>query len=238
MTYLVYQLTSPSGKLYIGMSGKTLNDRIGVHLTDRQRLINRGKQLPRFYSALGKYPIDQWKMEVLHEGLSKEMAQKHERTLIATLRTQDPAYGYNMADGGSGGNTGRNGEKAKREQHSARMKAMNQDPEYVNNRISKGQATIRNNPEQFKVNAEKRRMKLRRSSNHQNHTGMWVVRNVQYGSLREAVAGSGISESTIVNFCNKPDIVAKCTNKYLTIGTTPREHGFYRITKENMNGKI
>lgn len=232
MNYIVYQLTSPSGKIYIGMSGKTLEDRIRVHLIDRQRLINRGKHLPRFYSALGKYPIDQWTQRVLYEGLTKEVAQHHERTLIATLNTQDPTYGYNMADGGTGGNTGRNGEKAKREQHSVRMKLMNQDPNYVKNRIEKGQATMRDNPEQFKVNAEKRRMKLRRSSNHQNHTGLWVVRNVQYGSLREAVAGSGISESTIVNFCNKPDVVAKCTNKYLTKGTTPREHGFYRITKE------
>jgi len=238
MTYIVYQLTSPSGKKYFGLSSKTLSVRVSTHMKDRQRLINRGKHLPRLYAAFGKYPIDLWKQTVLFEGLTRSEAEVKERELIAIHNTQNPSCGYNMAEGGIGGDTGRNGELDKRQKHSERMKALNADPLFVKNRIEKGQTSIRNNPEQFRVNAIKRKMRLRRSSNHQNHTGMWVVRGVPYGSLREAVASTGVSESTIVKFCNKPDVVAGCTNKYIKIGTTPRENGYYKTIKEKDNGKV
>ncbi len=234
-TFLVYKLISPSGKFYIGMTSKSLDERLQVHFKDRQRLINHKRPLPRFYSALSKYPLDTWTREILYNNLLFNDAAVFEKEKIKELQTTNPDYGYNMAEGGNGGNTGRNGENWKRSQHSIFLKQWFKDhPEQSSMAAKKAWKTIHNNPKRYKEIKQIRSESTPRGKNHWNHTGMWVVNFVEYETLAQAVQATKINESTIINHCNNPDKICKCKNKYLQKGQTPRQLGFYRIIKESI----
>jgi group I intron endonuclease len=91
--YTVYKHTSPSGKVYIGIT--------------RQRPAARWsngtgyKHSPHFLAAVKKYGWDNIRHEILAEGLSREQAEQLEVELIAKYKATDKAYGYNIDRGGS-----------------------------------------------------------------------------------------------------------------------------------------
>lgn len=237
--YLIYKLTSPSGKVYVGQTSKTLEERITIHNKDRNRAISTKRTLPRFYAAWFKYPIDLWKQEVLITNLSKKEANKIEIKQISLHQSLNEKFGYNMTNGGDGGDTGKNGDINKRKKHSIFLKKLNKNPNFVRNRIQKALKTISANPIKFKTNCKYRKSKLRRGLNHQNNTGVWVVRFNQYATLSAAVLGETISESTILKLCNNCFVPARCTNKYLKKNQTPKECGFYKLSVEGeFCGKI
>lgn len=101
--YCVYCHTNRiNGKKYIGITCNVKN-----------RWSSNGKQYkycPYFWSAIEKYGWDNFEHTVLIDGLSKDEACVEEIRLIKELNTQNTDYGYNLADGGSGGCTVR-GEK-------------------------------------------------------------------------------------------------------------------------------
>lgn len=242
---LVYKLTSPSEKFYFGKTLTTLEKRLGVHIRDRRRIINKNKPLSRFYSAWFKYPIETWKKEIIAElGTNKECSLL-EIEMIAKFHTTNPDFGYNMAEGGNGGNTGRNGDKKKRLQHSIFMKkALHDNP----NLLSAKKLQLKQILEELKQSPEKslqRRIKISsatpRGKKHWNHTGLWVVNHNQYESSIEASQKEKINICLIQTWCNDPDrIIKKSYNRKpgpnVEFGKTRRECGFYRI-KENYNDK-
>lgn len=90
-----------NGKLYIGMT-KDLD----------KRWSNDGKQYskcPYFWNAIQCHSWDGFEHIVLQDNLTKEEAQKLEKSLIKEYQTQNRDYGYNIADGGAGGATVRGG---------------------------------------------------------------------------------------------------------------------------------
>ena len=93
--YTVYKHTSPSGKVYIGITSTT----------PEQRWQNGGgyKHNPHFLAAIQKYGWDNIRHEILAEGLSQKEAEQLEVDLIATNRATDRRYGYNADRGGSTG---------------------------------------------------------------------------------------------------------------------------------------
>lgn len=93
--YKVYAYISPSNKIYIGQTYRTLEKRSG---TDG----NAYKKSVRFYNAIKKYGFDNFKRVTLIDGLSKEMADIIETELIKKYNTRDDNFGYNI---GLGGNT-------------------------------------------------------------------------------------------------------------------------------------
>lgn len=94
-TYCVYKHTSPSGKVYIGITKRDAKDRwkggFGY------------KSSPYFWNAIQKYGWENIKHEVLYEGLSCEDACSHEQRLIAEYNATDRRYGYNEKAGGQKG---------------------------------------------------------------------------------------------------------------------------------------
>lgn len=90
--YCVYKHTSPSGKVYIGITKQTPNCRwkngFGYESS------------PHFWNAIQKYGWENFSHEVLIEGISKEDACAEERRLIADLNALDPTFGYNQKTGG------------------------------------------------------------------------------------------------------------------------------------------
>jgi group I intron endonuclease len=96
-TYVVYKATSPSGKVYVGITGRTLKARKVEH----HYLARVGKNR-HFAAALRKYRCAMvW--ETLEEGIpTLEKANEREQSYIALYRSSDRAHGYNLTEGGAG----------------------------------------------------------------------------------------------------------------------------------------
>lgn len=90
--YCVYKHTTPSGKVYIGITSQNIYKRwkngAGYELCTA------------FQRAIQKYGWKNIKHEVLATGLTKQQACDMEVSLIAQYQSSDPAYGYNLTCGG------------------------------------------------------------------------------------------------------------------------------------------
>lgn len=93
MNYCVYKHTSPSGKVYIGITCKNPEYRW-----------NHGRgywQNQYFTNAIQKYGWENFSHEVLFSGLSKEEAETKEVELIALYDSTNREKGYNHELGGN-----------------------------------------------------------------------------------------------------------------------------------------
>ena len=100
-TYTVYKLISPSGKIYVGWTGRPLKKRLQDHMSE----VRRGYQRP-IQKALRKYPLEQWQQEVLLETIDYRQSILTEVESIKKYNTTDPSIGYNISTGGEYGATG------------------------------------------------------------------------------------------------------------------------------------
>jgi group I intron endonuclease len=100
---IIYRVTSPSNKIYYGMSLKSLEHRRKKHL---QNMLN-GFTLP-FHNALRKYGIENFKWEIIEKYQSKNKKElilllyEREILYIAKDNTTNKKFGYNVSPGGSG----------------------------------------------------------------------------------------------------------------------------------------
>ena len=90
MNYKVYKHTSPSGKVYIGITKLSINT--------RWQNGNGYKDCTLFYKAIMKYGWNNIKHEILFDGLTKEEAEKIEIKLIAKYKKE--GMSYNCSSGG------------------------------------------------------------------------------------------------------------------------------------------
>lgn len=90
--YVVYKHTTPSGKVYIGITCQDI----------RKRWKNgKGYELcTAFNRAINKYGWENITHEVLFAGLSKQEAIKKEIELISFYKSDTPEHGYNLTTGG------------------------------------------------------------------------------------------------------------------------------------------
>ena len=92
--YKVYKHTSPSGKVYIGITKQ---------LDPNDRWLNGHgyKKNQYFWKAICKYGWDNITHEILHSNLTKAEAESLEIQLINEYNSIDPSYGYNLQEGGN-----------------------------------------------------------------------------------------------------------------------------------------
>lgn len=90
--YLVYKHTSPSGKVYIGITKQTANGRWKNGFGYASS--------PHFWSAIQKYGWDNFKHEIVRDCLSEDEACEMEKSLIAEFNATDRECGYNQKTGG------------------------------------------------------------------------------------------------------------------------------------------
>lgn len=90
--YCVYKHTSPSGKVYIGITGK--------NPVERWRSGKGYKSNPHFSNAVIKYGWDNFKHEILFDNLTQEEAKSKEIELITSYRSNESRFGYNRSGGG------------------------------------------------------------------------------------------------------------------------------------------
>ncbi len=97
-TYKVYKHTSPCGKVYIGITKRSV----------RGRWANgAGYRYNKYFSrAIQKYGWDNFKHEVLFENLTEEEACQKEIELISEYQATNPEFGYNIFLGGQKGAEG------------------------------------------------------------------------------------------------------------------------------------
>lgn len=88
----MYKHTSPSGKVYIGITCKNPLDRWASGFGYEHQVY--------FFRAIIKYGWINIKHEILFEGLTKEEAEQKEIELITQYNSADLNYGYNIDLGG------------------------------------------------------------------------------------------------------------------------------------------
>jgi predicted GIY-YIG superfamily endonuclease len=94
--YLVYKVTFPNGKLYIGYTSTSLYNRKLSHISEVRRGKNR-----KFYNALKKYGNSaEW--EIINTYQNQDFALSREIYFINKFNTYNSNFGYNMTLGGEG----------------------------------------------------------------------------------------------------------------------------------------
>ena len=138
--YSVYKHTTPSNKVYIGITRQRPEKRWQYgYGYRRQRNIH-------FENAINKYGLENIKHEVLFDGLSEKEAKEKEVELIAFYDSTNRDKGYNISPGGSAQNPesikkalSTKKENGTWEKESARMKAKWKDPIWRANHVAKMQ---------------------------------------------------------------------------------------------------
>lgn len=92
-TYYVYKHTTPSNKVYIGITKQEPEK--------RWKYGNGYNKDSIFYNAVLKYGWDNINHEILYSGLTEEEACEKEIELIAEYKSTDRRYGYNISAGGN-----------------------------------------------------------------------------------------------------------------------------------------
>lgn len=100
--YCVYMHTSPSGKIYIGITSRKPIERWG---SDGRGYLGKNKngefRQPAMANAIKKYSNwDEWQHDIIATNLSQEEAKKMEQELIAQYKSNNSNYGYNISPGG------------------------------------------------------------------------------------------------------------------------------------------
>ena len=97
MGYTVYKHTTPSEKVYIGITAGPVEKRW------RRGYGYRGNK--HFWNAIQKYGWDEITHEILAKELTEEMACELERHYISLYHSNEQEYGYNHTTGGESGYT-------------------------------------------------------------------------------------------------------------------------------------
>lgn len=114
--YIVYMHTSPSNKRYIGITCQKPEHRYGKNGNAYTRPTKKGL-ITYFGKAILKYGWENFKHEILFEGLTLEEANNKEKELIAKYDLMNVEKGYNQAVGGNCHSIGEEGRKNLSEAH-------------------------------------------------------------------------------------------------------------------------
>ena len=136
--YTVYKLTDPDGKVYIGCTGKRVEERWkkGWHYNYHSRI----------YKAIREFGWENFEKKILCEKLTREGAEKLEKWFIAYYDSATPEKGYNRALGGLGKGS-RMSDATKALSRQVKCSMYQNDPDY-RERVKKGiRSSHENNPE-------------------------------------------------------------------------------------------
>lgn len=136
---IIYMMTSPSGKAYIGQTTKALSKRMAQHQT------KTGRHCPLIHGAIMEYGFHNFKVETLMH-VPDELLSFYEMRAIELYGTQDRRYGYNLTAGGKEA-------PLKNPEVAARLKETWKDPE-VKARLVQARIRQWKDPENLRKMAE------------------------------------------------------------------------------------
>jgi len=97
---LIYKISNLiNNKLYVGKTSRTLDKRLEAHFLKAKRKINT-----RLYDSMNHHGYNNFKIEKIEECI-KEQENERERHWIKLYKSNNPEFGYNMTEGGDGGDT-------------------------------------------------------------------------------------------------------------------------------------
>ena len=229
----IYKITnSKNGKIYVGMTVDTLEQRLKEHIQECRRY-ERGvvKYKSRLYNAMLADGFQAFTIELLEDNVSREQVGVREQHYIKLLNTQDDSVGYNISKGGRAGPPqGKHTEQAKLMQsiHN-KNKIWCYDPETLEYR----KVLPENVPESFVIGMlESHKAKLKGENN-----GMYGKVGANRGKRLSEETKKRLSESKKAK--NKDRNRAWYTNGteeyWLDLNTTVPPEGFYpgRIPNKN-----
>lgn len=142
--YCVYKHTGPTGKVYIGITKRKPQKRWNS---------GHGYEANRyFYRAIQKYGWENFKHEIIADGLNKEEASEMERKLISEYDSTNPDVGYNIEAGGLTGPELFT--KAMREHCSQRGRRMLEERPDLHEKFLKGRDVYFSDPQNAKKHSE------------------------------------------------------------------------------------
>lgn len=99
---MLYRLTSPSGKSYIGITSQTVAQRWWKHKNNasHDRALRMGSECLALYDAIRKYGSEGFQVETLAIADFDYLKDLEQKAIIA-FKTKTP-HGYNLTDGGDG----------------------------------------------------------------------------------------------------------------------------------------
>ena len=96
----IYKITNTiNNKVYIGQTSKTIEERFAAHVRCASSKVNR-----YLYDAMNHYGYDKFSIEQI-EVCEDHLLDDREIYWIAYYQSTNPDYGYNMTEGGGGGDT-------------------------------------------------------------------------------------------------------------------------------------
>ena len=141
---IVYKVSSPSGKVYIGITAENLSDRISKH---KYVAMTRNSQTI-FAKAIRKYGVEHLKWEIVEEDLTQDEAMDYEKFYIELYDSYKK--GYNSTLGGEGAFGVKWSEEAKNK-HTKMLKEKYWDcPEWKQKKSNQTKEYYKNNPERKK----------------------------------------------------------------------------------------
>lgn len=184
--YYVYKHTSPTGKVYIGITRRQPSLRWQNGLGYKNNI--------HFFNAIMKYGWDNFKHEILYSNLTKEEAEQLEIQLIAEYDSTNPNKGYNIAHGGLGsdGFLGHHHTEEAKQKISEHSKKQWENPEY--------RAIMRQVVENHPMKGVPR-PDLAERNRQRTKPVICVETKVIYPSIREAERQTGIKHSDISAVC-------------------------------------
>ena len=99
MAFIYKIVNDVNNKLYIGKTTKTIEERFKQHLKKAKDKVNR-----YLYDAMNHYGIDHFSVSLIEE-CTDNIVDERERYWIAFYHSNDKNFGYNMTEGGEGGDT-------------------------------------------------------------------------------------------------------------------------------------
>ena len=154
-TWCVYKHTSPSGKVYIGITH---------HANPEKRWGNNGNLYGKdtvFYKAILKYGWDNIEHEILHSNCSEEEAKSLEVSLIAYYK--ELGLSYNMTIGGDGHNFGKESRTAEYRTKSSR-KYREEHPDYDKEQYEKHKEHKKENARRYYRNNREKVLAQKKST--------------------------------------------------------------------------
>ena len=98
----IYMYISPSNKIYIGKAKDFLKRR-KTHLDSSYNEKRKDYNVP-FHKAIRKYGIENFKIIILAENIDDKKINEYEKFFIKRYKSLKTQNGYNILDGGNGGN--------------------------------------------------------------------------------------------------------------------------------------
>ena len=103
---IIYKITNKvNGKIYIGLTKQKLQSRFRGHLSDARKALKNDGRVCYFQNALLKYGKENFILEQIDQADTKEELCRKEEYWISYYNSTDRSIGYNVSEGGEGGDT-------------------------------------------------------------------------------------------------------------------------------------